>query len=318
MSKRVEFRVDGLRGATRLDRMLRDRFPQWGRQGVQLLIGTKQVRVNHKTVWLSSWKVNNGDRIELLTTPEAKPTPHQTFDDRWLLAQEEALIVVNKPSGLLCESPQFRHAANLHDLAADRFGQLILFHRLDRDTSGVILLTRPGPINHYLDHLFKEGLVQKQYLAVVGLPNSLQPTGTINARLDRHSRRRDMMCVVSRGGKHAITEYRIVAENQQSGRQLIALYPQTGRTHQLRVHLAHCGAPILGDRLYGNAGSADRLLLHAHQIELPAFDGHPKRVYRAPLPDAFGKWELNGDWNLESCKDGRSMDCLPMYGCAGI
>ena len=279
--------IQGLTKPTRLDRALRDRFPAWGRQAIQQLISAQKVRVNGKAVWLASWQINNGDKLELLTTPPAKPTPPQRFADDWLLAQEADLIVVNKPAGLLAESPQFREGVNLLDLARARFGDLILFHRLDRDTSGVVLLTRPGPVNQYLDQAFKSSQIQKSYLAVVAMPNQLQPEGLINARLDSHPQRRDMMTVVGRGGKHAITAYKIVAEDKSNRRQLVELYPQTGRTHQLRVHLAHLGAPILGDRLYGDGASAERLLLHAQQIVLPALDGYVQRSYRAPLPAEF-------------------------------
>ncbi|MEZ4737016.1 MAG: RNA pseudouridine synthase [Caldilineaceae bacterium] len=146
-------------------------------------------------------------------------------------------------------------------------------------------MTRPGPINQYLDHAFKEGLVQKEYLAVVAKPNQLTQSGVIDARLDSHSQRRDMMTVVMRGGKAAVTRYAIVAENKE--RQLVRLWPETGRTHQLRVHLAHLNAPILGDRLYGRADSATRLLLHAHRITLPDLDDFPSRTYIASLPPEF-------------------------------
>jgi RluA family pseudouridine synthase len=279
--------IQGLTKPTRLDRALRDRFPEWGRQAIQQLISAQKVRVNGKAVWLASWQVNNGDKLELLATPPAKPTPPQRFADDWLLAQEADLIVVNKPAGLLAETPRFRDGVNLLDLARERFGELILFHRLDRDTSGVVLLTRPGPVNQYLDQAFKSSQIQKTYLAVVATPNQLQPEGTITARLDSHPQRRDMMTVVPRGGKHAMTAYKLVAEDKTQLRQLIELHPQTGRTHQLRVHLAHLGAPILGDRLYGDGASAERLLLHAQQIVLPALADYPQRSYRAPLPDEF-------------------------------
>lgn len=283
----ITITIQGLEKSTRLDRALRDRFPEWGRQAVQQLISVQKVRVNGKAVWLASWKVNNGDKLELLVTPDAKPNPPARFVDDWLLAEEDGFIVVNKPAGLLAETPRFRESSNLLDLARARFGELILFHRLDRDTSGVILLTRPGPINQYLDRVFQESLVQKSYFAVVATPNALQPQGTIIARLDSHPQRRDMMTVVQRGGKQAVTDYTIVAEDKTHKRQLIALHPQTGRTHQLRLHLAHLGAPILGDRLYGDAASATRLLLHAQQIVLPALDHYPERSYQAPLPEEF-------------------------------
>ena len=277
--------VHELAKPARLDRFLRDRFPDWGRQAVQQLITAKGVRVNGRPVWLASWQVQNGDRLEITQPPAAKPAPLAHFEERWLIAVEEDLIVVNKPEGLLSEAPQWRTAANLLDLAMTRFGELILFHRLDRDTSGVVLLTRPGPINQYLDRAFKEGLVQKEYLAVVAKPNQLAASGIINARLDSHPQRRDMMTVVTRGGKAAVTRYAVVAESKD--RQLVRLWPETGRTHQLRVHLAHLGAPILGDRLYGQADSAKQLLLHAQRITLPALPGFPERSYEASIPPAF-------------------------------
>ncbi|MCE7982322.1 MAG: RluA family pseudouridine synthase [Caldilinea sp. CFX5] len=277
--------IQGLPKPTRLDRFLRDRFPDWGRQAVQQLITAKGVKVNGRAVWLASWQVQNGDRIEIAQPPAAKPAPFQHFENRWLIAAEDDLIVVNKPEGLLSEAPPMRDAANLLDLAKARFGELILFHRLDRDTSGVVLLTRPGPINQYLDHAFKEGSVQKEYLAVVAKPNQLATSGVIDARLDSHAQRRDMMTVVMRGGKAAVTRYAIVAESPT--RQLVRLWPETGRTHQLRVHLAYLGAPILGDRLYGRADSAKRLLLHAQRITLPAHGDFPERSYEAPIPPEF-------------------------------
>lgn len=273
--------VHELAKPTRLDRVLRDCFPNWGRQAVQQLITSKGVKVNGRAVWLASWQVQNGDRLEIAQPPQAKPAPLAHFEERWLIGVEDDLIVVNKPEGLLAEAPRWRPAANLLDLAQARFGELILFHRLDRDTSGVVLLTRPGPINQVLDRAFKEGLVQKEYLAVVAKPNRLAASGVINARLDSHPQRRDMMTVVARGGQAAVTRYAVVEESQN--RQLVRLWPQTGRTHQLRIHLAHLGAPILGDRLYGQADSAKRLLLHAQRITLPARCGFPERHYEAAL-----------------------------------
>ena len=281
----MQVEIQGLPKPTRLDRFLRDRFPDWGRQAVQGLITAKGVQVNGRAVWLASWQVQNGDRIEIAQPPAAKPAPLLQFEDRWLIAVEDDLVVVNKPEGLLSEAPSMRDAANLLHLAKARFGELILFHRLDRDTSGVVLLTRPGPINQYLDRAFKEGLVQKEYLAVVAKPNQLAASGVINARLDSHPQRRDMMTVVVRGGKAAVTRYAVVEESKD--RQLVRLWPETGRTHQLRVHLAHLGAPILGDRLYGQADRAVRLLLHAQRITLPALAGFPERRYEAPLPAQF-------------------------------
>jgi len=278
--------VRGLAQPTRLDRVLRTAFPQSGRQAVQRLIGAGEVMVNGQTVRLSSWLVRNGDRVALLAEPPAKPVQPAAFDAAWIIGEEDDLLAVNKPAGLLSERARDPNAASLLDLAIARFGPLTLFHRLDRDTSGVVLLTRGGPINRYLDEAFKAGAVRKEYLAVVNAPNRLAAQGMIDARLGPHPQRRDMIAVVQQGGQRALTRYEVIAED--GGRQWLRLWPETGRTHQLRVHLAHLGAPIVGDRLYNpDWQQAGRLLLHAWRITLPAADGWPERAFTAPLPADF-------------------------------
>lgn len=285
-SRRSSIVVQGLQQPARLDRVLRTAYPQAGRQTVQRLIGAGQVMVNGQTVWLSSWLVRNGDRLALLAEPPAKPAQMDAFNDAWIIALENDLIAVDKPAGLLSEPTRAPGTANLLDLAKARFGSLTLFHRLDRDTSGVVLLTRGGPVNRYLDGAFKAGAVQKEYLAVTAASNRLAGPGVIDARLDSHPSRRDMVAVVERGGQRAVTRYEVVAEAQ--GLQWVRLWPETGRTHQLRVHLASLGAPIAGDRLYNPAWQqAARLLLHACRITLPAMDGWPERTFSAPLPADF-------------------------------
>jgi RluA family pseudouridine synthase len=272
--------VQGLAQPTRLDRVLRTAYPQAGRQAVQRLIGAGQ------TVRLSSWLVRNSDQLALLVEPPAKPEQPGAFDDAWIIVLDDDLLAVDKPAGLLSEPTRVPGAANLLDLATARFGPLTLFHRLDRDTSGVVLLTRGGPINRYLDAAFKAGAVQKEYLAVVASPNRLASQGVIAARLGPHPDRRDRMVVVERGGQRAVTRYAVVAEAE--GCQWVRLWPETGRMHQLRVHLASLDAPIAGDRLYDPAWQqAERLMLHAWRITLPAVTGWPERVFTAPLPADF-------------------------------
>jgi 23S rRNA-/tRNA-specific pseudouridylate synthase len=141
-------------------------------------------------------------------------------------------------------------------------------------------------VNQYLDHAFKTHTVQKEYIAVVQAPNRLAEAGVIDVRLAVHPKRRDRMVVVERGGQRAVTRY--VVEKTAQDRQWVRLWPETGRTHQLRVHLAHLAAPILGDILYGDQQVAsDRLMLHAHQIILPACNDFPSRVFVAPAPAGF-------------------------------
>ena len=278
--------LSGLNGPTRLDRAIRNQFPAWGRRAVQSMVNGGQVRVNDRVVWLCSWKVDNGDRLAIMASPPPKPEAPTTFDDAWLIAEEADLIAVNKPAGLLSEKPRRREATNLLDLAQERFGLLHLFHRLDRDTSGVVLLTRSGQINRYLDEAFKANTVKKEYIALVSANNDLPSEGIIEARIGPHPKRRDMMVIVRRGGKRAVTRYRLA--ETVGDMQRVILWPQTGRTHQLRLHLAHLGAPILGDRLYNPTHkNTSRLMLHARTISLPEDGSFRQRSFTAILPAIF-------------------------------
>lgn len=282
----IHFTMSGASNPDRLDRCLRARFPEWGRQAVQRTIGAGHVRVNGKVVWLASWQVANGDRIEVAQPPEAKPEAPLHFDPAWLLADDGEIVAVDKPAGLLAEPTRWGSGVNLRDLAAAHFAEpLILFHRLDRDTSGVILLTRPGPVNGWLDGAFKAHSVRKEYIAVVRCSAALHDEGAIDLRLAADPRRRDRVVAVERGGQRAVTRYHVEAIAGE--RAWLRLRPETGRTHQLRVHLAALGAPILGDRLYGDVDAAPRLMLHAQRITLPARADQPERTFIAPLPAEF-------------------------------
>jgi 23S rRNA pseudouridine1911/1915/1917 synthase len=278
--------VRGLTEPARLDKVLRAAYPQAGRQTVQALITGGQVKVNGRAVWLCSWLVANGDQLELSAEPQAKPQAFTTFDDTWIISEASDLIVVDKPAGLLSEPTRWTDAPSLLSLANRRFGSLTLFHRLDRDTSGLVVLTRTAEMNRLLDAAFKAGTVVKEYLAVVAQPNRLAQQGVISVPLGPHPRRHDMMTAVERGGQRAVTRYEVIA--QAGGRQWVRLWPRTGRTHQIRVHLAYLGAPILGDRLYwGEQKKATRLMLHALRITLPEGASFPTRTFTAPWPADF-------------------------------
>ena len=281
-----QFVVHDLPTSTRLDRLLRSRFPTWGRQAVGKLIAGRQVTVNGQPVWLASWQVDNGDRIEITQPPAARPEQPAAFDDVWLIAIEPDLIVADKPAGLLSEPTRGEdRRANLRDLAIARFGPLTLVHRLDRDTSGVVILARSAAANRELAQAFRAHTIVKEYVAIVAAPNRLADSGVIDAFVGPHPSRQDRMNVVAKGGQRAVTRYAVVTE--APGLQQVCLWPETGRTHQLRVHLASMGAPILGDRLYGDAGSASRLMLHAHRITLPPLNDMPPRTFAAALPAVF-------------------------------
>lgn len=280
-----KFAVKKINGSMRLDKYLRSRFPNWGRKAVGRLIARGDVLVNGRLVHLNSWQVKNGDQIQLKQIPEAKPEPVQQFDPAWIVAETAGLLAVDKPAGMLSQPTRWKKGSSLHELVEAHFGKRTLFHRLDRDTSGLVLFSRNAEMNRYLDGLFQARLAEKSYLAVVALPNQLLARGDIRVRLAPDPQRRDKMTAVLRGGKSAFTRYEVVGE--ENGRQLVRLWPVTGRTHQLRVHLAHLNAPILGDRLYGRVETAPRLMLHAHQIRLPNEDTTTRFFFKTAVPTAF-------------------------------
>lgn len=290
----IKFNVPKFNKPVRLDSVIRSQYPNWGRNAVQSMIEAGKVKVNGKQVSRCSWKVRANDAVEMLDPPAEKPTQPSAFDESWIIANDGALLAINKPEGLLSESTGRGQRQNLLDLTTMRFGAVNLFHRLDRDTSGVILFTLPGErqhtLNQYLDRAFKARTVQKEYVALVHSPNQLDTSGEVNARIDSHPNRRDMMTAVPRGGKVALTKYKV--ESECNGIQRVRLWPQTGRTHQLRVHMLHMDAPILGDRLYGrrkvNAENrTTRLMLHSHCITLPADEPFPQQSFSAPEPTGF-------------------------------
>ncbi len=282
--KNIKLTVRELERPTRLDRAIGEMKPEWGRRQIQKLVNSRKVSVNGRLVWLCSWQVKNGDVLEVSNPPKPKPPGDSIFRDEWILSREDDLIAASKPTGMLSHATRKGGSGDFLGLAIERFGPLFLFHRLDRDTSGAVLFTRHGPINRYLDTAFKNGDVEKEYLAVVPSENGLESKGVIRLRLGPHPHHRDRMAVVEKGGQRAVTRYEILCE--ANGLQLVRLWPETGRTHQLRVHLQAMGATILGDRYY-RGRRWKRLLLHARRIVLPDQDGFPRRVYVAPAPEDF-------------------------------
>ena len=207
--------------------------------------------------------------------------------DRVLFIDAEA-IVIDKPAGLSVHpGPATRRSLEDH-LPELRFGfqrMPAAVHRLDRDTSGCLLLARHPKAHKRFARAFEEGLAQKSYAAVLeGVPAAEE--GSVELPLSKTSTREAGWRVVpDPSGKRALTRWRVVAERQ--GRALVLLTPETGRTHQLRVHAASgIGVPIAGDPVYGRGGGA--MLLHALELRLPRAP-KPDIEARAPLPPSFAE-----------------------------
>ena len=218
--------------------------------------------------------------LDVDPSPEETNTSHLGAE---IVYEDEAVVVVNKPSGML-SMPGRQETYSVATWAEERWQGSMVAHRLDMSTSGIILVAKTEEAYHALQEQFTERVIKKKYFAIVeGIPKNEH--GIVNLPLSSDPMNRPCQIVDHEHGKQAITEYRILATRQDY--TLLALWPHTGRTHQLRMHCAHhegLGCPILGDELYGR--KADRLYLQAQAITFV----HPltnKRMH-FELPYPFG------------------------------
>ena len=218
--------------------------------------------------------------LDVDPSPEETNTSHLGAE---IVYEDEAVVVVNKPSGML-SMPGRQETYSVATWAEERWPGSMVAHRLDMSTSGIILVAKTEEAYHALQEQFTERVIKKKYFAIVeGIPKDEH--GIVNLPLSSDPLNRPCQIVDHEHGKQAITEYRILATRQDH--TLLALWPHTGRTHQLRMHCAHhegLGCPIMGDELYGR--KADRLYLQAQAITFV----HPvtnKRMH-FELPYPFG------------------------------
>ena len=218
--------------------------------------------------------------LDVDPSPEETNTSHLGAE---IVYEDEAVVVVNKPSGML-SMPGRQETYSIATWAEERWPGSMVAHRLDMSTSGIILVAKTEEAYHALQEQFTERVIKKKYFAIVeGIPKDEH--GIVNLPLSSDPLNRPCQIVDHEHGKQAITEYRILATRQDH--TLLALWPHTGRTHQLRMHCAHhegLGCPIMGDELYGR--KADRLYLQAQAITFV----HPltnKRMH-FELPYPFG------------------------------
>lgn len=275
---------------TRVDRVLLRHLhdvPGISRNRIQKLIASGAVRVNDEPAPRISWRIAAGDRvtIELPDAPARKRPAAEKLplDVRF---EDDDLLVVNKPPGMVAH-PAFRNTGGtlLNALLAHADGRWMpkLVNRLDKGTSGLVLVAKRADVHAALQRAMQRNAIEKDYLAIVsGRPSPAR--GTIDLALDRDPWDRRRVQVRDRGGQPSVTQYERL-EMSKDGTSLVRCRLITGRTHQIRVHLAARGWPILGDRAYGvNDARLSRQALHAWRL---AFD-HPRTRERievtAPMP----------------------------------
>ena len=223
--------------------------------------------------------------------PRLAPSPRLGGEDRGkglpltdrILYRDGLVLVIDKPAGIAVHPGPGGGPDLESGFGALRFGlprPPALAHRLDRDTSGCLVLGRHPKALRRLGGLFAEGKVEKVYWAVVeGAPAEAE--GRIETGLKKLNRGTGWRMVVDSEGQRALTDYRVLGAAQ--GRSWLELRPRTGRTHQIRVHCAALGCPVVGDPVYGRAGG-EPLMLHARAIALPLYPARPPIAVTAPAP----------------------------------
>lgn len=286
-------------GGQRLDRWLQAEWSEYSRAFWQKLVGGGQVRVNERTV-KASYRVRVGDRV-VAELPAARPLGLEPEAMALEVLYEDAeLIVINKPAGLVVH-PGAGHAAHtlVQALLYHCRGQLSgiggverpgIVHRLDKGTSGCLVAAKTDRAHQSLAAQFRARAVKKIYRAVCR-GRFARSSGRVETLIGRSARDRQKMSAVVRRGKPAVTEYRVL--RQAADWALVELGLQTGRTHQIRVHMKHLGHPLVGDVTYGGGSekAVERPLLHAYKLGFR----HPVTgewmEFVAPVPQDMSRYE---------------------------
>lgn len=277
MPSTIDLQVD--KAGDRLDRYLADQLPDLSRSRIQKLIEQGQVVINQTVCTSKKIDVQPGDRI-VLTIPDATPLDLQAEAiPLEILYEDEELLILNKPVGLVVhpapghEQGTLVNALLAHCPALGGIGGVQrpgIVHRLDKDTSGAIAIAKTDRAHQHLQAQFKAKTAQRTYWGVVyGAP---PPAGTIDQPIGRHRIDRKKMAIVSpeQGGRRAVTHWQVL--ERLGNFTWVEFRLETGRTHQIRVHSAHLGHPIVGDPLYGVGRSVGVNLtgqaLHAWKLQL--------------------------------------------------
>ena len=288
MNEQAEHLVET--GGERLDVYLAGRHPDLSRSRIRKLIDDGNVLVDGRA-GKASTRLAAGQTVSMEVPPPA-PAELQPWDSPLsIVFEDEALIVIDKPAGMTVHpapgnedhtlaNAVIAYAPDIEGIGGERRPGIV--HRLDKDTSGLIVVAKNERVHAHLAEQFRSREVGKVYLALVtGHPSP--PEADIDAPIGRHPHDRQRMAVVSTG-RPSITRYKVVSRYKRAS--LVEARPRTGRTHQIRVHLASVGHPVVGDSTYGRAiEGLSRQFLHAHQLAFTHPESGETVRYTSELPE---------------------------------
>ena len=297
----------------RLDRLLAAHIPSLSRSRLKALILDGQVKAAARTIRDPAAQVKSGDTLTVTLPPPEAAAPAGEDIPLTIVYEDDALIVIDKPPGLVVHPAAGHAQGTLVNALIAHCGDSLsgiggvkrpgIVHRLDKDTSGLIVIAKTDKAHRALSKQFEnkaDGPLERGYLAFVwGAP--AQPKGTIDAPLERHPHARDRRAVRA-GGRKAVTHWQVLERfgGTKPVASLIACTLETGRTHQIRVHLAHIGHPILGDETYSTGfktkasllsetardalGAVGRQALHAYRLAFEHPESGELMEFRSELP----------------------------------
>ena len=302
-----EFSVTKETGS-RLDLAIIEQYPQFTRSLIQKLVKENKVTVNDNPS-KSSYKLRQSDNIKI-EIPDPKTINISAQDiPLSILFEDDNIIVINKPPGMVVHPAPGNYENTLvnallfhcRDNLSSINGVLRpgIVHRLDKDTSGVIIAAKNDVSHKSLASQFAERLVKKQYLAVVYGRIRIGTKEIIDLPIGRHHIHRKKMCVRQNTGKPALSEFKIIREYDDY--TLLKVIIKTGRTHQIRVHLSYIKHPVIGDLEYGRKKkfknenlNASRQLLHAYKLTVTHPVTKNKMTFTAPMPEDMTKFTGEG------------------------
>ncbi len=282
------FKVQAAEAGQRADVFVADKYPEFSRSALSRLFDEGLVRIDEVTA-KASQKLKPGDQVRVEEGPlRREPEPIEIP----VVYENDQVVVMDKPAGVLTHSKgalntEATVASFLKPRITDAYlsgNRAGIVHRLDRGTSGVIIAAKTEPALRHLQKQFSNRKTKKTYLAVVeGWP--VPAEAVIDAPIQRNPRRPQTFRV-NATGKPAQTYYKVLRELKKTSQRyaLLELKPVTGRTHQLRVHLAYIGHPIVGDSVYGHGPGP--ILLHAQSLELTLPDSE-RKVFQSPTPSVI-------------------------------
>lgn len=291
----IYFNVLSEDAGIRIDVFLSKRIEDMSRSHIQKLVDENNIWVNNKNI-KSNYKIRCGDIIKVVIPEPVKLDLIPEDIDIDILYEDEDIAVVNKPQGMVVHPAAGNYTGTLVNALLKRCSNLSsingvirpgIVHRIDKDTSGVLVIAKNDNSHKHLAEQIKNHSVRRIYIAIVeGIIKSDE--GTVNEPLGRHPVERKKMAVVSRNGRKAITHYRVLERYREN--TLIEARLETGRTHQIRVHMAYIGHPLVGDPVYGYKRQKFKLAGQALHAKTLGFI-HPRTgrymEFTAPLPDYF-------------------------------